>query len=117
VGYRFGSSWARSRRSVIRHAPGASAQIKIDVDRAADSLVLTIVNSAPADRPPPEPAGVEQGSDSRTRLGLIGMRQRANLLRGTLAHGPRPVGGFEVTTSLPLHQARSTIEGTADSNL
>ncbi len=34
--------------------------------------------------------------------GMIGMRQRAILLGGTLALGPRPAGGFQVTAELPV---------------
>jgi signal transduction histidine kinase len=35
-------------------------------------------------------------------LGLIGMRERVELLGGRLAAGPRPDGGFEVRAVLPL---------------
>jgi signal transduction histidine kinase len=33
--------------------------------------------------------------------GLVGMQQRAALLGGRLAVGPRPGGGFQVTATLP----------------
>jgi signal transduction histidine kinase len=35
--------------------------------------------------------------------GLVGMRQRAALLGGDLAAGPRPGGGFQVTATLPVN--------------
>ncbi|WP_224386381.1 hypothetical protein [Pseudonocardia sp. ICBG1293] len=34
--------------------------------------------------------------------GLIGMRERASMLRGTLTAGHTTSGGFRVATSLPL---------------
>jgi len=37
--------------------------------------------------------------------GLIGMRERAGLLGGTLTAGPREGGGFEVAASLPVRVA------------
>jgi signal transduction histidine kinase len=33
--------------------------------------------------------------------GIVGMRERARLLGGTLAAGPRPGGGFSVVAHLP----------------
>jgi len=37
--------------------------------------------------------------------GMVGMRQRAMLLGGTLAIGPMPSGGFQVTAELPANVA------------
>jgi signal transduction histidine kinase len=50
----------------------------------------------------PIDAGVSGGGH-----GLVGMRERALLLGGELAAGPRPGGGFIVSARLPLTQARS----------
>ncbi|WP_460062653.1 sensor histidine kinase [Streptomyces sp. YKOK-I1] len=36
-------------------------------------------------------------------FGLMGMRERAHAVGGDLRAGPRPGGGFEVATALPLH--------------
>lgn len=33
----------------------------------------------------------------------MGMRERAHSVGGNLHAGPRPEGGFEVATALPLH--------------
>jgi signal transduction histidine kinase len=38
----------------------------------------------------------------RSGHGLVGMRERTQLLGGTLQAGPRPDGGFQVTATLPL---------------
>ncbi|MFE7128295.1 sensor histidine kinase [Streptomyces sp. NPDC057617] len=44
--------------------------------------------------------------------GLIGMRERALSLGGTLHAGPRPTGGFEVTAELPLYPSPSREDST-----
>ncbi|WTF17740.1 histidine kinase [Streptomyces sp. NBC_01601] len=41
-------------------------------------------------------------SDGRPGFGLVGMRERARSVGGTLDAGPGPAGGFEVTATLPL---------------
>lgn len=37
--------------------------------------------------------------------GIVGMRERAELLGGHVDAGPRPEGGFRVTARLPLAEA------------
>ncbi|HEY8983436.1 MAG TPA: two-component sensor histidine kinase, partial [Streptomyces sp.] len=37
-----------------------------------------------------------------SRQGLIGLRERADLLHGTLEAGPTPEGGYRVRLRLPL---------------
>ncbi|MCU7728585.1 hypothetical protein ODJ79_33145 [Actinoplanes sp. KI2] len=46
--------------------------------------------------------GTGGGSLPRGGHGLIGMRERAGLLGGTLTAGPREGGGFEVAAILPV---------------
>ncbi|MFJ4788694.1 sensor histidine kinase [Streptomyces sp. NPDC088794] len=41
-------------------------------------------------------------SDGGPGFGLVGMRERARSVGGTLDAGPGPAGGFEVTATLPL---------------
>jgi signal transduction histidine kinase len=36
--------------------------------------------------------------------GIVGMRERAQLLGGSLDAGPRPDGGFRVVASLPIDE-------------
>jgi signal transduction histidine kinase len=45
--------------------------------------------------------------------GLVGMRERAALLGGVLAFGPRPEGGFGVVMTIPLEPAAARPSGVA----
>jgi signal transduction histidine kinase len=79
--------------NALRHAPGGRATV--EVHHAPDRLRLRVRNDAPpdrGDRPPPAAPG----------HGLIGMRERAAMLGGTLAAGPDGEGGYLVEAVLPL---------------
>lgn len=76
--------------NVMRHAPGARAEVVIGHRPAG--LTVRVVNSPP-DRPAAHSPGI--------RHGLLGMRERAAMLGGELATGPTPDGGWEVTAILP----------------
>jgi signal transduction histidine kinase len=55
---------------------------------------------ASGERPPPAPAG----------HGIVGMRERAAMLGGTVAAGPTPDGGYLLEAVLPLeadHEQRA----------
>jgi signal transduction histidine kinase len=87
-----------SLTNVARHAPGASATIRITyqpnsvlVEVVDDGRVMTS-NGASSDGD--APAG--QGS------GIAGMRERAVALGGRLDAGVHPDGGFHVEACLPL---------------
>jgi signal transduction histidine kinase len=45
--------------------------------------------------------------------GLLGMRERAEMLGGGLRAGPGPTGGFKVTAEVPLPAAGQRGDGTA----
>ncbi|MGW3014125.1 sensor histidine kinase [Streptomyces sp. NPDC001219] len=79
-------SGSRAARVLLRHSPGA-LEIRVDDD-------------GPATAGPGGPGGGN---------GLIGMRERAAALGGTVEAGPRPDGGFRVRARIPLAGA-----GTAD---
>ncbi|MBA9001697.1 sensor histidine kinase [Thermomonospora cellulosilytica] len=80
-----------SLSNVLRHAPGAD--VSIGIAHHLDRLELTVANG-----PAAETAVLGKGSGH----GLVGMRERAAMLGGELAAGPRPDGGYEVRATLPL---------------
>ncbi|MEU6866056.1 sensor histidine kinase [Streptomyces sp. NPDC046876] len=75
----------------LRHAPGS--RVEVGIAYGPRELHLCIANSAPT-RPAPPSQGAGHG--------LLGMRERAGMLGGELAAGPRPGGGYEVSAVLPV---------------
>ncbi|MEV4114484.1 sensor histidine kinase [Nonomuraea sp. NPDC049695] len=79
-----------SLSNAMRHAPGAT--VTLDITRMRDQLRLRVANG-PGTAPGSAPGGGQ---------GLVGMRERAALLGGSLAAGPVESGGFEICATLPL---------------
>lgn len=79
-----------------RHAPGAP--VAVSVDHTADAVTLQVTNG------PGTPA-LPHANGHPTGHGLAGMRERAELLGGSLSAGPAPDGGFAVSAVLPLSGA------------
>ncbi|PUB24931.1 signal transduction histidine kinase [Promicromonospora sp. AC04] len=89
--------------NVVRHAPGASATVR--VTRQGAELIVTIVNTpvAPGSNGRGVAGSVEPLDDPRRpQLGVTGMRERVARLGGGFSHGPEADGGFRVTARLPL---------------
>jgi signal transduction histidine kinase len=76
-----------------RHAPGAPVTVSVGCN--ADTVTLRVTNG------PGVPIG-PRSNGHRPGHGLIGMRERAELLGGSLSAGPAPRGGFAVSAVLPL---------------
>ncbi|MET8544333.1 histidine kinase [Kitasatospora sp. NPDC004799] len=74
-----------------KHAPGASAEVELWRD--GTDVGVTVTNSAPT-RPSLPLPGSQQG--------LIGLRERAEILHGTLESGPTTEGGYRVGLRIPL---------------
>jgi signal transduction histidine kinase len=72
------------------HAPGANCVVEID-DRASDSLSVLVENDG-AHAPDPGPGG---------GFGLVGMRERADLVGADLTYGATAEGGWEVRLTIP----------------
>ena len=72
-----------------RHAPGATVDVEIVYDD--ETLRLRVRDDGPG--PSSEPADGH---------GLLGMRERAIMVGGTLTVGPPEGGGFEVAAELPI---------------
>ncbi len=94
--------------NVRKHAPGAPVTVRVSYDAA--QLRLSVRNgprgsgngsAAPALADPvlADPALARSGSG----LGLANLRQRIELVHGTLRAGPEPDGGFRVEVVLPAY--------------
>lgn len=75
--------------NVLRHAP-RSPRVEVRLENAPDEVVIAIENDA--DSAPPRATGAGRG--------LIGMRERAALLGGSVDAGPRLRGGWGVVAVL-----------------
>ena len=80
--------------NAIRHAPGAA--IRVEVWSTESALHLDIRNTQGTG------AAAAQGDEARARHGLLGMRERVNMLGGRLTTGATDDGGFHVLAVLPL---------------
>lgn len=76
--------------NAVRHAPGARIAVRLRAD--AMSIRIRVHNVKPSRVPESHGSG----------YGLRGMRERAELLGGSLDAGPDPDGGWAVEASLPL---------------
>ncbi|GAA4839443.1 hypothetical protein GCM10023201_31360 [Actinomycetospora corticicola] len=76
--------------NAARHAPGAAVTVTVDV---ADELVLDVTNGA---GDPSSGRSADGGGN-----GLVGLRERAALVGGTLQAGPDD-GGWRVTLRAPV---------------
>jgi signal transduction histidine kinase len=86
--------------NVTKHATAEAARVLLTY--TGSRLLITVSNDGPSK---PEAA--------RGRgFGVMGMRERALSIGGELCAGPRPQGGFEVTTALPLQPSVHLAEGT-----
>lgn len=78
-----------SLTNVLKHAPGAAAEVQL-IHRSS-ALEITVTNGPAAAGPTP-----------RGGHGLVGMRERVNAVGGELRVGPAADGGFAVHAVLPL---------------
>jgi signal transduction histidine kinase len=79
--------------NAMRHAPGADVEVTVAVD--ADAARVRVHNTRPTVTATAPVPGSGRGH------GLLGMRERASLIGGTLRAGADPVGGWTVTAELP----------------
>jgi signal transduction histidine kinase len=86
--------------NVHKHAGGASTEVVL---RQEAGRLHVVVRNDPA------PPGTETALPGG-RYGLTGLRERVQLLGGTLAAGPRHDGGFVVTVDLPARAEPGSAE-------
>jgi signal transduction histidine kinase len=84
-----------SLTNTLRHSQATRAHVTVRCDPG--SVRVEIQDAGPA-----RATGRVDGSGRR---GIVGMRERARLLGGTLDAGPLPDGGFRVRADLPLEPA------------
>ncbi|MCX4763626.1 sensor histidine kinase [Streptomyces sp. NBC_01275] len=83
--------------NVAKHAAAETAQVRLEYSGLR--LLITVSDDGPA-------TAAVTASDTAAvpgrGFGVMGMQERARSIGGELCAGPRPEGGFEVTTALPL---------------
>ncbi|MFC9559769.1 sensor histidine kinase [Agromyces sp. NPDC056965] len=77
--------------NVRKHAPGATAEVRA---RSDGRMIRLTVSNSPPTRPP-----MNLPSSGH---GLIGLRERAEVLHGSLESEAKPDGGFLVTFTFPV---------------
>jgi len=90
-----------SLTNVLKHA-GPAPTATVLLQWAAASLVLEVTDDG---------RGAAAESDGAGQ-GVLGMRERAAMLGGTLAVGPRPGGGFRVRAEIPIPPLHSPTQET-----
>ncbi len=100
-----------SLTNVLRHAAATTAEVQ--VQHHPDAVEVTVTDDG---RGGESPITESQGDGSQTTepQGIVGMRQRATAVGGTLHAGPRPEGGFRVRARLPLADPSSPDPSSAD---
>ncbi len=73
--------------NVVRHA--GTDRARVIVETTGDELAIEIVDEG-------------RGGTGEVGFGLVGMRERVDLLHGRLTAGPGPDGGFRVSVRLPI---------------
>jgi signal transduction histidine kinase len=93
--------------NVRKHAPGASVTVAVHAGEHPGEDVVVLVDDRPANGAASAPKAL---ADSGGGYGLQGMRERAQLLGGTLSAGSA-AGGWRVELRLPPPAATAPTEG------
>ncbi len=83
--------------NVVKHAPGARAHVRVCVQDSA--LDVTVTDEPSAGH---RDAAAAAGTGPPAGVGLVGLRERVELLGGTLEATPVDGGGFRLAARLPL---------------
>ncbi|GAA1999624.1 sensor histidine kinase [Catenulispora subtropica] len=76
-----------------KHAPGAPVEVRLSV--GVDTVTLTVANDAPT-------AASAPLADSGGGWGIVGLRERVELLGGTLTAEATERGGWQVIATVPI---------------
>ncbi|GAA4560366.1 sensor histidine kinase [Planotetraspora kaengkrachanensis] len=83
--------------NVRKHAPGA--RVQVDCEACGDVVNVSVVNGPGGEGHDPSPAE----HPVRSGYGLVGLKERVNLVGGWIMSGPTPEGGFALTARVPCH--------------
>ncbi|MFD0360502.1 sensor histidine kinase [Nocardia sp. GCM10030253] len=83
--------------NVIRHV--GPTRVTVALEPGIDALRIRVIDEGRRD---PSHVPARTDSSATTGRGIVGMRERCQLLGGELDAKSRPGGGFEVTACLPL---------------
>jgi signal transduction histidine kinase len=94
--------------NVIRHV--GPTRVTVALNPGIDALEIRVTDEGRRAAPGDDPAGphlpaqhpTSMGSSAKPGRGILGMRERCQLLGGELDAKPTPGGGFEVRARLPL---------------
>lgn len=87
-------------QNAVRHA--GARRVEVRLRRAADEIILEVEDDGRGIGPPPSTADLLE----RRKLGLIGMRERADLVGGRVAFLSPPGGGTLVRAEIRLTRRR-----------
>jgi len=90
--------------NAMRHAPGS--HVRVDMAYRGDGLALEVRNDV-GSRTAPVLVGIGDHAVGGGH-GIIGMRERAAMLGGSLDAGPTEDGGFQVSAVLPVSPPEET---------
>ncbi|MEU9699822.1 histidine kinase [Streptomyces sp. NPDC047981] len=90
-----------SLTNAVRHGGAGGGGVRVDVGLVDEVLTVRVVNGGVGSGGSGG-AGRSGGAGGGSGYGILGMRERARSVGGTLSAGPRTGGGFEVTAALPL---------------
>lgn len=93
--------------NVIRHV--GPTRVRVAVTPGTDVLEIRVRDDGRASAPGIGGVPVAAGGATRSGRGILGMRERCQLLGGELDARPTPDGGFEVTARLPLAPTEATL--------
>jgi len=81
-----------SLTNIQKHA--RARRVWVDLQQLSDRLTLTVTND--------DGGGARPGDTGRGGFGLMGLKERAEVIQGEVTAGPIPPGGFQVKLVLPM---------------
>ncbi|MGP4052369.1 sensor histidine kinase [Streptomyces sp. 2A115] len=88
--------------NAVRHGRRDDLTVRVGLWTADGALRVSVTDDGAGGSPAAGASAGAGGSDGAPGFGLVGMRERARSVGGTLDAGPRPAEGFEVVAALPL---------------